>query len=183
MLTTWLKADAITKRFAYLPFTQNVNSLLAQWDSSGDALWYVRLTVFDGGGVQQGSPDKHRIQLDNTGPEASIVITTGPGSCGKFPVGTLLGGTFVARDLYLGSYSLGVEPAVNPPGVGLPAPSSGLVNTAVAPGDPWTLDTTGMTPCGYVIRVVAADRAIVSSQSVGHYSSDSDGFCLEGPES
>jgi hypothetical protein len=94
-------------------------------------------------------------------------------------VGTLLSGNFVARDTYLGSYSLGVEPNVNPPGVGVPVPDSGLVNTAVAPGDPWTLDTTGMTPCGYVIRVVAADRAIVNSQAVGHHSTDSDGFCLE----
>lgn len=38
-----------------------------------------------------------------------------------------------------------------------------------------------MKPCGYVIRVVAVDRAIVNSQSVGHYASDSAGFCLEEP--
>jgi hypothetical protein len=39
-----------------------------------------------------------------------------------------------------------------------------------------------MTPCGYVVRVVAVDRAILNSQSVGHHNPDSDGFCLEGPE-
>ena len=94
----------------------------------------------------------------------------------------MLSGTFVARDDYLGSYSLGVEPAVNHPGVGVPSPSSGLVNTAPAPGDAWSLDTTGMKSCGYVIRVVAGDRAIVNSQSVGHHSPDSAGFCLEEPE-
>ena len=175
------KANAITKRFAYLNFTDNVNGLLAQWDSSGDALWHVRLSVYDGGGTLQGT-DTHLIQLDNTWPDASITITTGTGDCGKFPIGTVLTGTFVATDLNLGSYSLGVAPGVNPPGVGEPVPGSGLVNTAPAPGDGWTLDTTGMQSCGYIIHVVAVDRAIVNSQSVGHYSSGSAGFCLEEPE-
>jgi len=63
--------------------------------------------------------------------------------------------------------------------VGVPVPNSGLTNTAPAPGDAWSLNTAGMQACGYVIRVVAADRAIVNSQSVGHYVSASAGFCLE----
>jgi hypothetical protein len=175
------KANAVTKRFDYLPFTQNAMLLLAQWDTTGDAKWYVRLSVYDGGGNLQGT-DTHLIQLDNTGPDASITITTGTGDCGKFPIGTVLSGSFVARDDYLGSYSLGVEPAVNDPGEGVPIPSSGLVNTAPAPGDTWSLDTTGMRSCGYVIRVVAVDRAIVDSQWVGHHTPDSAGFCLEEPE-
>lgn len=180
-------ANPITKRFDYLPFEQNTLSLLAQWDTTGDAKWYVRLSVYDGGGVLQGT-DTHRIQLDNTGPEVSITITTGTGDCGKFPIGTVLTGNFVARDTYLGSYSLGIEPAVNDPGEGIPTPSSGLVNTASSPGDAWSLDTAqvpatgGMKSCGYVIRVVATDRAIVNSQSVGHSASHSAGFCLEEPE-
>jgi hypothetical protein len=176
------QANNITKRFSYLPFTSNVNALLAEWDTAGDALWYVRLSVFDGGGTPQGT-DTHRIQLDNTWPDASITITTGVGNCGKFPIGTALAGTFVATDLYLGSYSVSVAPGVNPPGVGVPVPSSGIINTAPAPGgDPWTLDTTGMQACGYIIQVVAVDRAILNSQSVGHHSPDSAGFCLEEPE-
>lgn len=177
-------ANVVTGRFNYLPFTENVNSVLAQWDTTGDAKWYVKLSTFDGGDNLVGT-DTHLIQLDNTGPEASITITTGTGDCGKFPIGTVLTGNFVARDKYLGSYSLGVEPAVNDPGEGVPIPSSGLVNTAVAPGDAWSLDTGmspatgGMKSCGYVIRVVAVDRAIVDSQWVGHHASDSAGFCLE----
>jgi hypothetical protein len=174
-------ANLVTGRFDYLPFDQNVNSVLAQWNTTGDASWVVKLSTFDGGGNLVGT-DTHLIQLDNTGPDASITITTGTGDCGKFPIGTLLSGSFVARDDYLGSYSLGIEPAVNPPGVGVPSPDSGLVNTSPAPGDAWSLDTTGMKSCGYVIRVVAVDRAIVNSQSVGHHSPDSAGFCLEAPE-
>ncbi|MER3457576.1 MAG: hypothetical protein C4309_02020, partial [Chloroflexota bacterium] len=145
------KANPITKRFDYLPFTQNVNSVLAQWDTAGDAKWWVRLSIYDGGGILQGT-DTHLVQLDNTAPEVSITITSGTGDCGKFAIGTVLAGTFVARDDYLGSYSLGVEPAINPPGVGVPVPNSGLTNTAPAPGDVWSLNTAGMQACGYVIR-------------------------------
>jgi len=172
------KADNVTKRFDYLPFTKNAAILLGHWDSAGDALWYVRLSVYDSGGMLQGT-DTHRIQLDNTWPEASIEITTGSGNCGKFDAGTALAGNFVARDLYLSQYSVAVEPAINDPGVGVPVPSSGLVNTAPAPGNGWTLDTTNMKPCGYIIRVVASDRAIWDSQWVGHHSPASAGFCIE----
>lgn len=171
-------ANAVTGRFDYLDFTQNINSVLAQWDSTGDDKWLVRLSTFDGGGNLLGV-DVHTIQLDNTAPDASITITAGTGDCGKFKIGDTLLGDFVARDDFLGSYSLAIEPAVNPAGVGVPSPSSGLVNTAPAPGNNWSLDTTGMKSCGYVIRVVAVDRAIVNSQSVGHVSADSSGFCLE----
>lgn len=173
-------ANPATLRFNYVDFTQNINSDLAQWASTGDDLWEVKLSTFDSSGSFVGQ-DTHLIQLDNTDPEASIEITIGAGDCGKFTIGTQLSGTFVARDDYLSHYSLGIEPAVNPPGVGVPNPNSGLVNTAIAPGDTWTLDTTGMRSCGYVIRVVASDRAIVDSQSVGHHAGDSSGFCLEAP--
>lgn len=174
-------ANPVTKRFAYLPFNQNVNSLLAQWDTSGNNKWYVRLTAYDAGGVAQGD-DTHSIQLDNTWPEASISITTGPGNCGKFSIGTWLEGKFVARDDYLRNYSVYIAPNVNPAGVGVPVPNSGLSNTAMAPGDDWDLDTTGMTPCGYTIHVTAIDRAILNSQKNGHRSHASAGFCLEKPK-
>lgn len=172
------QANPITQRFSYLPFPQNVNSVLAQWDSSGDALHFVRLSVFDAASNLVGV-DIHRIKLDNTWPQTAIDITSGSGNCGKFSAGVTLSGTFVATDTYLGSYSLGVEPAVNPPGVGVPSPSSGLNNTAPAPGDAWSLNTAGMKPCGYVVRVVATDRAIINSQAVGHTSVSSVGLCLE----
>jgi len=174
-------ANPVTKRFTYLPFNQNVNSLLAQWDTTGDEKWYVRLTAYDGGGIAQGT-DTHFIQLDNTWPEASIVITTGPGNCGKFSSGTFLEGKFIARDDYLRDYKVYVSPNVNAAGIGVPVPDSGLLNTASTPGDDWDLDTTGMIACGYTIHVRARDRAIINSQKNGHWKYDSAGFCLEEPE-
>ena len=121
------------------------------------------------------------IQLDNTAPDVSIDITTGTGNCGKFVIGTVISGSFVARDDYLGRYSLTVEPAINLPGIGVPSPNAGTINTSPAPGDAWTLDTHDMLPCGYIIRVVAVDRAIIDSAWVGHYSPDSAGFCMREP--
>ena len=171
-------ADPVTKRFTYLPFTQNINSLLAHWDSAGSDLWWVRISVFDGGGTSQGT-DTHLIKLDNIAPDAAIEITSGAGNCGKFQPGDVISGTFVARDDYLSGYSLYVEPAINVAPVGVPAPSGGTINTLVAPGDTWTLDTTGMTPCGYIIKISVSDRAIVNSQGIGHHSGDSAGFCLD----
>lgn len=172
------KANPVTKRFDYLPFTANVNSLLARWNSSGDDLWQVRLRVF-AGNTPVGAPDLHRVQLDNTGPEASIDIVTGTGNCGKFGIGTILSGNFVARDDYLKGYGLSIEPGVNAAGVVELLPPGGNVNTPVSPGTGWSLKTAGMLACGYVIRLNVHDRAIVDSQSVGHHSSDSAGFCLE----
>ena len=178
-----VKPDPVTHRFDYLPPTQNILSLLAQWDTTGDAPWSVRLTTYAGPKSSTTAlatgQDVHVVQLDNTWPAASIDITSGTGNCGKFGIGATISGDFVARDLYLGSYSLSVEPPINAAPVGVPSPAGGLVQTAPAPGDGWTLDTTGMKPCGYVVRLDVVDRTIVNSQSVGHHTPASVGFCLE----
>jgi hypothetical protein len=43
----------------------------------------------------------------------------------------------------------------------------------------WELDTTGMAPCGYNVRIVAEDRTIVNSTSIGWPDQDIEGFCLD----
>jgi hypothetical protein len=176
-------ADATTGRFDYKPFSQNIISLLAQWDSSGDDLWEVRLSTFNAAASVAGATavgvDTHLVQLDNTRPEASIEITSGVGDCGKFPVGKPLTGNFVARDLHFRSFSLSVEPVLHPPGAVSPVPSSGTVQTGLSPGAGWVLDTVGMQACGYIVRVQARDLAIVNSQTRGLRQSDSVGFCLD----
>ncbi|MGD8414596.1 MAG: hypothetical protein PVF33_10200, partial [Candidatus Latescibacterota bacterium] len=177
--TTYVhSADPVTLMFDYVPFMQNVNGLLAQWDTAGNDKWIVRLYTYTAGGVQTGPPDVHLIQLDNKWPDAQIEITSGTGDCGKFGIGATLSGTYVARDDYLHNYTIHVLPNVNDPGEAIPNPASGTVNTPLS-GSTWTLDTTGMKACGYIIRIVARDKAIVNSQSLGHHSPDSAGFCLE----
>jgi hypothetical protein len=154
--------------FTYVPFTLNVDNVLAWWDTTGDDLWEIQLDI-------QGVPGVawHRIQLDNTSPEVSIHIDN-MGDCGKYGVGTILTGHFVARDLCFGSYSLGTSPFSGPV-----VAASGTTQTASAPGDAWELNTTTMTPCGYVVVVTAVDRAILNSASVGHWVSAAAGFWLE----
>jgi hypothetical protein len=168
-------------KFQFLPFQQNIGNLLALWDTTGDDLWTVRLQIFDQLDNPVAGFALHRLQLDNTVPAAAIAIDTGIGNCGKFAAGDPLSGHFVARDTYFRAFSLSVKPPINPPGVGVPVPSSGTVQTAGAPGDVWTLNTAGMQSCGYIIEVVVSDRAILNSSGPGsvHYNSASAGFCIE----
>jgi hypothetical protein len=153
---------------------------MGHWDSTGDARWIVTLTAYDPGGTAI-SVDSQLIQLDNTLPEADIAITSGTGNCGKFASGSTITGTFVARDLHLLGWSIGIKPpGINDPGEGITAPPSGSSNTTVG-GDTWSLDTTGMKGCGYIAEVVVTDRTIVASQSKGWQRAWSVGFCLEEP--
>lgn len=161
--------------FTFVPFTLNVDNVLAWWDSTGDDLWEIRLQLADMLDNLLPGVASHRLQLDNTGPEVAIHIDSG-GDCGKYKVGDKLNGHFVARDAHLGSWSLSTSPYSGPV-----VPPSGLLQTAPAPGDAWTLDTKGMKPCGYIVGVSAVDRTIVNSAWVGHWAWASAGFCLEKP--
>ncbi|HZD03367.1 MAG TPA: hypothetical protein VE173_00570, partial [Longimicrobiales bacterium] len=158
-----------------LPWSGNTNGMLARWKSAGDDLVEVGLEILGSGIV-----DTHRLQLDNTLPEPGMLaLSIGPGDCGKYTVGTTLTGTFVARDAHFARYVLGTSPFAPPPGA--LTPSSGTVQTPVS-GASWSLDTTGMEPCGYVIRLTLYDLAVVHSASTGRHVSTAQGFCLEAPE-
>jgi hypothetical protein len=160
--------------FEYQQYPNNTENLLGNWSSSGDDLWQVKIDIADlfDNPVPGAIPDTHVIQLDNTAPAASVNITTG-GDCGKFAVGAVLDGIFVATDLHFGFYSLFTEPFNGPI-----TPSGGSVETAVT-GDPWTLNTAGMTPCGYTIDLEVQDRSIVNSSWGVHNTTPAfTGFCL-----
>lgn len=168
-----------TGKFDFLPTNQNMLNVLGQWDTSGDTLWQIRMLIYDNTNTLVAIGAYHRLQLDNTRPEAEITIQTGVGDCGKFSPGTPLTGKFVARDTYFKRFDLVVKPTLSPPGVVHPSPSSGVIQTGVSPGNTWTLDTTGMQPCGYIIEVHSYDRAVVNSGHSGHHRAASAGFCLE----
>jgi hypothetical protein len=173
--TTYTSNPDINGYFEYQQYINNIENLLGNWDSSGDDLWEVKLEIADLGDnpVLGAIPDLHLMQLDNTAPFASVDITTGGGDCGKFPVGTVLGGTFVARDVNFGSFSLGTLPFNGPI-----TPSSGSVQTPIA-GSAWSLNTAGMKSCGYVVELDVADRSIVNSSWGAHNRRPaSTGYCL-----
>lgn len=174
---------AVNGFFQYLPLLLNIENILAVWDTLGDDLWEIRLQIATAPNEASLLPgfDLHRIQLDNTGPEVDIQITTPATSGGcKYTVGTELAGWFVARDANIGSFSLYVTPSGNtvvPSSVTPPYPSSGT--PLYPPGQGWTLPTSGMDPCGYNIWVSAIDRSILNSRPDRHRSYKPVGFCLD----
>lgn len=175
--------------------------VLAKWHTSVamTKLWGIKIEAKlpDGTIVPTGaftctdgsSRSSVNIYLDQLAPSASVVITgysrvgspVQPAeSCGKFQVGDVIHGIYSTFDAesHFNSFSLGVLPsgnAISPAGGFYPMPS---VSTNGAAGI-WTLDTTGMKPCGYVVQLVVHDRTIVNSSTTNWQNSNSTGFCLD----
>ncbi|HEY6292047.1 MAG TPA: hypothetical protein VI455_10890 [Terriglobia bacterium] len=177
--------------FDYLTQDQNQLSLLAYWISAGDDLWEMMLEIADALDNVQSSTPWYRIQLDNTGPETSaqlvpptidLHIDSG-GDCKDFNVATEIDGHFVAVDTYFGVWTLQTLPSTISPPPNEPASFNPVISstteTEVYPGHQWKLDTTGMTPCGYVVQLQVWDRSIVGSYPGSHnYNHAEVGFCL-----
>lgn len=174
-ISSWHAPDA-DGYFDYLPMNDNILNKVAHWDTTGDKMWEVRLKRFDAAKNFLDETPWYRVQLDNSGPDASIEI--GGGACKTYSVGTGFAGTFVARDPYFGTYSLyvtggsgsGHMPTIVPP-------TTGTTQTPVG-GDAWSIQTNNADPCGYAVNVLVRDRAIINSTSNHHWSHDSKGFCI-----
>ncbi len=179
------------------------NRLLAVWATTEaqTGLWEIKVEALDllnnlyVAGLQicvvDGTTRQNvNIRLDQTPPEADLAITGfsrngGPVQpaidCATFQVGDVIHGTYVATDApenHFGVLTLTVEPSdaangatVNPPVRTYP--------TVLGPGESssWTLDTAGMDPCGFTVRLQVWDRTIVGC---GNRFKDEDfvGFCL-----
>jgi hypothetical protein len=173
-------ADPVTGCFDYLDVTQNVLNKLAQWYTSGNGLWEIRLRRYNSAGVWQDDTPWYRIRLDNTVPDAQIMIDGG--ACDKYAPGAVITGKFVARDPYFGYFVLDTLPIsmvpTNPKTPDKNGVSSGDSQTALT-GNTWELDTKNMKPCGYVVRVRVWDRTVRNS-AIGHHNwnVDDKGFCL-----
>jgi hypothetical protein len=172
--------------FSYLDLTRNIDNTLARWNCAGDQQWYVRLEVANSANVVLYTSRSYLIQLDNTAPTLApalvpptiaIHIDSG-GDCKAFTIGAPIQGHFTAQDEHFGYFTLATLPD-SLSGVQNPTPSSGMLQTTAYPGDPWLLDTTGMTPCGYVIQLDAWDNSIVGSEPGSHnWNTVSVGFSL-----
>ncbi len=194
---TWRTSDPVTGYSWYLPQTTNMLAVLSYWQPGGNDLWEIRLELANAFDVSLGSTPWYLVQLDNSGPirkplgqgplagdTMDVYITSGGGDCADFTIGDIISGRFVARDPNFGAFSLTTSPvSLAPPN---PSPSSGLIQTALAVpapgGDGWTLNTGGMSACGYVITVQVWDRSIVHSYPGSHnYNYTDVGFCLRKP--
>jgi hypothetical protein len=162
-------------------------NVLGRWNTGGlNGLWKIRIEVKDAANtIFVSSPIN--IQLDNVPPTAEINITSGGGACADFVSGTQISGTYAATDVHFGTVSISVEPVPDPPaspgtfkldGIATSSRSYPVLPTTGNPAGTWSLDTTGMPKCGYVIRLHVWDRTIVNSGWVGFYNSDVVGLCL-----
>ncbi|MBN1134735.1 MAG: hypothetical protein JXA38_07495 [Methanosarcinaceae archaeon] len=158
-----------------------------------------------------GTPQIIKIKIDNIWPVPAIEITgytragiTKPAEeCGSFRKGDIIHGTYSMEDEHFRYLSLWAEPTVPAsggklcvqPGIALCTPASNWktppsvtrsypspVVSTIGESGVWSLDTDGMTPCGYILRLHGSDRTIVDSGYIGHHNGKSVGFCLLKPE-
>lgn len=187
------------------PLTQEILSdVLMKWptDPSMEGRWKVRLHVKDSLNNHYYS-DEVTVRIDNTAPTAVLTLTSAifngnplPAlECGKFPVNTVLSGHFSAHDpgtssnaadfqhyrttsltIHPAGPANGVTPTTVPAAVDYNPP---LVLTVGLDGD-WTLNTAGMSACGYVLHLEVHDRTIYDAgNATGFAAADEIGFCLE----
>jgi hypothetical protein len=185
--------------------TQEILSdVLMKWptDPSMEGRWKARLHVKDSLNNHYFS-DEVTIRIDNTAPEAVLTLTSATLNgnplpaleCGKFPVGTVLSGTFAAHDpgtsssaadfqhyrtasltIHPAGPANGVTPTTNPTPLDYNPPAI----LTVGVNGTWELKTKGMSPCGYVLRLDVRDRTITDvGHSEGFHNADEFGFCLE----
>lgn len=183
--------------------------MLAVWEASGVEegayTLEVRGFVWNGAGyVPMATPSQTQrvyvyngyphTELDADGnsfpvlrPELELHIDPPAGDCGDVRVGDAVTGTYRVRDHFFGSLAValvpitvgGVPQPINPVVPSGPTlyPLAGTNGTSGT----WTLNTAGMTPCGYTIVLHSWDRALVGDSCLGHYNQVGVGFCLRRP--
>ena len=159
-------------------------NVLAKWQTAGkpNGLWQIKMDVFDPStSTFFPAVNTATILLDNVAPSPAITITTGGGSCGDFFVGDEISGNYSVSDLHFYELSLGLLPGGGTFTAPVPLPRFWTDPGASTLGDTgtWTLDTTGLPPCGYVVVLNAWDRTIVNSGFIGNYNDAPVGFCLK----
>ena len=151
--------------YDYQTFDKNTDNVLARWSPGTDDLLELSLEIFTVAGLFV-----KRIQMDNTSPVINLTVNDG-GNCTYYKKGDTITGNYYVYDIYIASYSLTSS------FTGLVA--GGTSNTAPSPGNPYSIPTVGTTsPCGNII-LAAVDKAILDSQSVGHYSQTIQNICLQ----
>lgn len=164
--------------FRYRSHAENSASTLAYFPTTGSGIWEIRLEME---GISQ--TQTKLVKLDNAHPRVDLKITSGTGDCGKFSPGTVIEGEFSAHDRQFGHFDRYWLWVAGDPSAKTPSPAGG--STAVTTPKKWTLNTSGMRKCGYVIYVEARDRTIRDSLEIpsgdprrGWRASKGVGFCV-----
>jgi hypothetical protein len=165
-------------------------NILYRWQTGGlTGTWKIKIEAIDP--AQPAvvfSSNVVTVRLDSAAPVLALDITSGGGVCADFTIGDQISGTYSALDEHFGSLTLTVEPSLGgvftaPAGSAGPSSISRSYPTVPTAGEAgnWTLDTTGMPRCGYIIRLSASDRTIVNSGFVGRGNNTVVGLCLRQP--
>jgi hypothetical protein len=168
--------------YAYLEdsaaLTGVAQNALGYWPSVGDDQVSIYMEARDGLGPLGLSTSPKLVQLDNTQPSvppALFQITSAGGSCGDFKVGDPIDGIFTASDNEaLDHVAFSLEPTPKTITYTITSPPSPTFQSGT-----WHLDTAGLPPCGYVVRLDAVDRTIVNSAVLGWDTPAFTGFCLK----
>jgi hypothetical protein len=172
------------------------DDVLAWWRTpvtegeGGDGLYEVRVLLKQPGAIVPGCPpdnicsNRVKVVIDNTPPNGVVTLDSGP--CEEFKPGSIITGRFRATDQHIWKYRLSVLPYSPPPGQFTHIPVAEDYPALPAPGVPgitppngtYSLNTSGMKPCGYIVYLHIWDRTIVNNYLQGNRKSSSVGFCL-----
>lgn len=182
------------------------NRMLARWQTAGKTgLWEIRIeardtvtnTTFMAGvttcALDGSTRQSVKVRLDQSVPVATLAITGfskngGPvqpaDHCDSFEKGVVIHGTYSATDAddHFRLLTLTLQPA-SAAGGASPDPSVRAYPTVPGSGESgsWTLETSDMDPCGYVVWLQVWDRTIRHCSAIGWGDEDFVGFCLVEP--
>ncbi len=132
------------------------------------------------------------VTVDNSRPDVDLDIDLGVGvDCAEFNLGAVFNGNFSATDVqgHFWRHWFVIRPSGPASGVSpVSIPAAFPANEAVSAGGTiadtgvvggtYTLDTTGMQPCGYSLTLYADNRTNVNSGVNRHRNETSVGFCV-----
>jgi hypothetical protein len=186
-LTIHANADGYYAYQDYSPDHYVEGHLLGVWyttaaDSGNAYDLRVDLSV-DGNPAHDIHSNVATVLVNNETPTA--VLTPTFGECGKLAPGDTINGVFTATATDFGSFGFTILPP-GPANGAIPSPASGSsVELGGAIADPgvvnesFTLNTSGMSPCGYSLTLSVWDRTNVNSGQTSNYNQASAGFCLQ----
>ncbi|MDX2180371.1 MAG: hypothetical protein SFV18_12325 [Bryobacteraceae bacterium] len=133
---------------------------------------WIRIDIEDPATLAIVPSNSVKLMIDNTAPDLSFLLTSAS-PCSDINPGQVLSGTYNATDLHMGEVSISVAPA------GGTLSAVPAVSTLTQKSGTWSLNTTGMAKCGYVLQAYAYDRAIVNNNPSGNHTATINiGFCL-----
>lgn len=169
--------------WAFWPsYTANTDGVLGSFFPGGNDLWELQLElavgIVDVRYVQMDHLLRNTIDLGDPANAGDLKLFT-QGQC-RQPRNQPLNGRFVARDEHFLSWSIGV--LGGPSNIVPPTPLQVLITNTTQTsinGELFTLDLSGLEPCGYVVRLTISDKAIVDSAGQYHSIAIDRGICLE----